>query len=303
MKTIEDLRRRIANVRDVQSLVSTMKTMAAVRMRQYESAADAMNEYLRTVELGFQILQRAGPLWDGADRVSDQLVTGRGAIVFGSDQGLCGRFNEMIVEHVASRIRDNAHWRIIVVGHRAAVSLGAIIDQAPNATIEKTFRIPITVSAITGVMQQLMPIVDHWQRQGIRPIDVHFNERTSAATFGPETFQLYPISRDFMTRCQQREWNSRRLPIYTMNRRSLLAAVIRQYLFAGLYRACAESQASENASRIAAMQSASKNIDRRLGELEAEFNESRQAVITEEILDIAAGVEAQNSAATRRRTC
>ena len=72
----------------------------------------------------------------------------------------------------------------------------------------------------------------------------------------------------------------------------LFAATVRQYLFSGLFRACAESRASENASRIAAMQSAEKNIDQRLTELQGEFNASRQMAITEELLDVVAGFEA-----------
>ena len=76
MRTMEDLRRRIANVNDVQSIVSTMKTLAAVQMRQYESAANAMTDYLRTVELGFHVLQRI----DGKSRcitTSEQVLRRR----------------------------------------------------------------------------------------------------------------------------------------------------------------------------------------------------------------------------------
>ena len=79
-----------------------------------------------------------------------------------------------------------------------------------------------------------------------------------------------------------------------MNWNELFSSVVRHYLFVGLYRSCAESRASENASRIASMQTASKNIERRLHELRQEFNETRQAAITEEILEIATGFEALN---------
>lgn len=291
MRTMEDLRRRISNVQDVQSIVSTMKTMAAVQVRQYESAANAMAEHLRVVESGFHVLQRAGNSTLELRPTATPKST-HAAIVFGSDQGLCGKFNEVIVSHVASQLARDTSWKVIVVGSRAASLLVAAIENVENVTIEHSFRTPITVSDITGVMQRLMPIVNQWHLDGIEPIDIHFNKRTSASSFTPETFRLFPISQSFLRRCEDREWNSRRLPMYTMDHKALVAAVVRQYLFVALYRACAESRASENASRIAAMQAASKNIDRRLQELKTEFNESRQAAITEEILDIASGVEA-----------
>ena len=72
----------------------------------------------------------------------------------------------------------------------------------------------------------------------------------------------------------------------------MFTAVIRQYLFLQLFRACAESLASENASRIAAMQQAEKNIDQRLQVLNSQFHQNRQQAITAELLDIMSGFEA-----------
>jgi F-type H+-transporting ATPase subunit gamma len=77
-----------------------------------------------------------------------------------------------------------------------------------------------------------------------------------------------------------------------MDRDQLFSALIRQYLFVSLFRACAESLASENASRLAAMQGAERNIEERLEELQTQFHQQRQMTITEELLDIVAGFEA-----------
>ena len=70
--------------------------------------------------------------------------------------------------------------------------------------------------------------------------------------------------------------------------------MVQQHLFLQLFRACAESLASENASRIAAMQQAESNIQQRLSNLNSEFNQSRQTAITEELLDIITGFEASD---------
>ncbi|MFP3870922.1 MAG: F0F1 ATP synthase subunit gamma, partial [Syntrophobacteria bacterium] len=82
------------------------------------------------------------------------------------------------------------------------------------------------------------------------------------------------------------------LPMYTMAWDPLFSALIREYLFISLFRAFAESLASENASRLASMQGAEKNIEERLGELRTRFHQQRQMSITEELLDIVAGFEA-----------
>ena len=82
--------------------------------------------------------------------------------------------------------------------------------------------------------------------------------------------------------------------MFTMDADQLFSALVRQYLFVSLFRACAESLASENASRLAAMRGAERNIGERITELTGQFHQVRQMAITEELLDIAGGFEAMN---------
>ena len=77
-----------------------------------------------------------------------------------------------------------------------------------------------------------------------------------------------------------------------LDRKTLLARLLRQYFFVTTFRACAESQASEHASRLAAMQSAEKNLDERLDEVTTLYRRMRQEAITTELLDVVSGFEA-----------
>src|SRR6056297_2122202 len=118
MPTLEGLRHQIETATDLHSIVTTMKTLAAVSIHQYEEAVEALGEYHRTIELGFQILLRGEPL-----RIDESSGTGRPvAIVFGSDQGMCGRFNEDIVAFAHQALADDhgkADPLLLVVGARA----------------------------------------------------------------------------------------------------------------------------------------------------------------------------------------
>jgi F-type H+-transporting ATPase subunit gamma len=87
-------------------------------------------------------------------------------------------------------------------------------------------------------------------------------------------------------------WPSRQLPAYTLRWERLLASLVRELLHMGLYRAAAESMASENASRLQSMQAAERNIEDKLADLEQQFRVQRQHQITEELLDIVSGFEA-----------
>lgn len=308
MKTVDELRRQIANTRDMQSVVATMKTLAAANVRRYEAAADAMAAYNRTVEMSFHVLLRDRPsiakrethvgvelagiddLEAASTRVDSKASQySTGAIIFGSDQGLCGQFNEQIVDYALQRIslEPNAKWRIIAVGSRASSRIAEAKRQ-----IEAEFHLPATIDSMANLIQDLMPPVVAWRNAGVERIFVFHNNRTSVAAFAPQHHQLFPLSRRYLNHCRRLTWSSNSLPIHSAPWDDLFSAVIREYLFAGLFRSYAESRASENASRIASMHAAEKNIDRRLAELQQDFSHTRQAAITEELMDIVTGYEA-----------
>jgi F-type H+-transporting ATPase subunit gamma len=106
------------------------------------------------------------------------------------------------------------------------------------------------------------------------------------------SLQLLPVHLDQFRHLEAEHWPSRRLPSFTMERDALFASLLRQYFFAALFRACAESQASEHARRLASMQAADKNLDERVESVTPQFRRVRQTAITSELLDVVSGFEA-----------
>lgn len=293
MKTLEELLGRINSVEEMQSVVSTMKSLSAARIRQYESAADATQAYAQTIQLAFQILWRenrsAQPALAGA-----QESRRRGLVLFGSDQGFCGSFNEAISKSVVDFVAEHPNQEnrrapaVLIIGNR----LNHLIE-SQGFTIEKSLRLPNSVAKITEVIQHVLVQIEAWQGSAeVDQVEVFFNYRKSAASFGTKHLQLLPISKDFLDQLREQPWESRSLPVYPGKWQDLFSNVVQQHLFLQLFLACTESLASENASRIAAMQQAEANIEQRLSELNTEFNQSRQTAITEELLDIITGFEA-----------
>jgi F-type H+-transporting ATPase subunit gamma len=101
-----------------------------------------------------------------------------------------------------------------------------------------------------------------------------------------------PVDNKWINGLKAKRWPSKVIPMFTMDEAQLLQALIREYLFVSLFRAFAESLASENASRLASMQVAERNIDDRLRALTSESRQLRQDSITAELLDIIASFEA-----------
>lgn len=290
MNTLESLRGKIETATDMESVVKTMKTLAAVSIRQYERAVIALSNYNRTVELGFQmVLRDAGVRQQVFAGDGRSAATRTGAIVFGSDQGMCGQFNERIATAARAAMPDtDPPWKLLTVGTRVEGHLREL-----GLTPDLSLRVPASVSEITPLVQELLWAVDQWREHAsVSQLLVFFNRRTTGASCTPTKLPLLPIGKGRYERWSRRPWESTSLPYFTMNRRRLLSCIVRQYLFVSLFRSCAESLSSENASRIAAMQVAEKSIQQRLEDLTMSFNQIRQTAITEELLDVVSGFEA-----------
>jgi len=107
--------------------------------------------------------------------------------------------------------------------------------------------------------------------------------------------RLLPVDREWINGLKAKRWPSKVIPTFSMDEAQLYRALIREYMFVSLYRAFAESMASENASRLASMQVAERNIDDRLQALTTQSRQVRQTSITSELLDIISSFEALGS--------
>ncbi len=290
MQSLESLKRKISNAEDLGSVVSTMKTLAAVSIRQFETAVESLTDYYATVEDGLRMV-----LWQATELSTAHQgeTSGRtGAIVFGSDQGMCGQFNEQIVNHTLDRMassdEEDDGWAFLAVGTRAASRL-----EDAGYSVDHELSLPGSSTGITSLVHDLLRLIDDWRSQrNLSKIILFYNHRHSVSSYVPNHWQLLPVDAHRFERLKQRRWQSRTLPTFTMERDRLFSVLIRQYLFVSLFRACAESLASENSSRIASMQAAERNIEERLAELRANYNQLRQTSITEELLDVITGFEA-----------
>ena len=290
MQTTETLKHRIKNAEDLQSVVRTMKALAAVSIRQYQRAVESLADYNRTVEMGLQIAlrQRLDRVVAGPVRRADRM----GAIVFGSDQGLCGPLNEQVAAHALQEmtrfgVPDSRRY-VVAVGLRMAADL-----EDAGQTILETLATPGSVGGITPLVQDLILLLEGWHFvEGLQHVSLFYSEYTAESLFRPCAIRLLPVDQDWLGQLETRKWASRTLPVFRMSWENLFSGLIREYLFVKVYRAFAESLASENASRLFAMQRAEKNIEERLEELQRQYQQQRQMTITEELLDIVSGFEA-----------
>lgn len=292
--TIASLRRMIGSAGELQSVVRTMKAMAASSIGQYEQSVRSVGDFSRTVELGLGACFRtAGPDKSGLKPNNTQFRNPNekiiGAVVFGSDQGLVGQFNEVVVEYAFKTLAGiGGTANVWAVGERAYSRLADT-----GLPVMGLFNVPGSVKAITPLIGEIL-IAGEELRGDNDGVEFHlfYNRPTSGMVYKPVHQQLLPLDARWQHRIATAPWPTHRLPEVMGQLITTLRTLIREYLFVSLFRACAESLASENASRLSAMQRAEKNIDELLEDLNSKFHRLRQSTIDEELFDVVSGFEA-----------
>jgi F-type H+-transporting ATPase subunit gamma len=285
--TTHELGQKLASAGDLQSVVRSMKALATASVGQYEEAVRSLADYYRTVELGLSACfrQDRARAADPAQSAENRMVS---AIVFGSDQGLVGQFNDVIADYAIAALHaqpGTAH--VWAVGERVHARLSDA-----GVTPIGLFSLPNAVAAITPLVGQLQ-IESEQQRQasGTTTLWVFHNRPLPGAVYAPAGQQVLPLDAQWRRNLAKIAWPTGNLP-EVLGSGTTLHALVREYLFITLFRACAESLASENASRLAAMQRADKNISDLLDSLHSEFNRLRQTDIDQELFDVISGFEA-----------
>lgn len=313
------LTRKTASAADLLSVVRTMKAMTASNIIQYERAVSSLGDYYHTIQLGlracFNQTKRAGDTNDEA-----LIVCGKpanlGVLVFGSDQGLVGQFNESLAEFVLTDLAKQGDNAIVwVVGERLQSRL-----RQTHLILEQGFVLPKAINAITPLVSTVLLKMETYRAAGkIDQVAVYHNKpdsTQSGAIFVPVKQRLLPLDKQWQEEIRLLPWPTNNLPEVVVahspentynnkngssnatkshkdnSHQQTQLALIHEFLFVSLYRACAESLASENASRLAAMQRAEKNIEELLLKMKSQFNSLRQGGIDEELFDVISGFNA-----------
>jgi F-type H+-transporting ATPase subunit gamma len=155
------------------------------------------------------------------------------------------------------------------------------------------FAVPNSVKAITPLIGQILVENEKLRSQDEdAELYLFYNCHKSRATYEPISQRLLPLDEAWRRDLAKLPWPTSNLPEVMGDDTEILLALISEYLFVSLFRACAESLASENASRLAAMQRADKNIDELLEDLRGSFYRLRQSGIDEELFEVVSGFEA-----------
>jgi F-type H+-transporting ATPase subunit gamma len=290
-ETTQSLSTKIDRAKDLQSVVRTMKALAASNIGQYEKSVSALSDYYHTVELGLGLCFRKIALMPAAQEGKTQKNTRLiGAVVFGSDQGLVGQFNDIITDYAVKELKAlPGKAQVWAVGERVYSRL-----EDEDLPLIGLYNVPNSVKAITPLIAQILVENEKLRSQDEdAELHLYYNRHKTRVTYEPVSQRLLPFDETWRDDLVKLSWPTKNLlPEVMGDIKEALRALISEYLFVSLFRACAESLASENASRLAAMQRADKNIDDLLDNLSGEYYRVRQSGIDEELFEVVSGFEA-----------
>jgi F-type H+-transporting ATPase subunit gamma len=284
-ESLEGMRHKISGVSKLESVVKTMKVLAASNIVQYEQSIQSLHDYTRTIELGLSVYFRKNSValpFNQGDSKRLYLV------VFGSDQGLVGQFNDAIYNFTVDYLKTwQGEISIWAVGERIYSKL--VDSGIPVVTL---MDVPSTVDGITPLVGEILINCENYIKNDIMSnLVIIYNHLSSGMNYKPVMQRILPIDATWQSELAQLKWPTRMLPEVVGNEAFTLEALIREQIFIAIFKGCAQSLASENASRLASMQRAEKNIEELVDVMGRSIQLLRQKGIDEEIFDVIAGSE------------
>lgn len=278
--TLAHLESRIRSASNLQSVISTMKSLAAVTMGRFDEASNTIEDYASNIELAMVAYGRIRDIKAllGQGREKESL-----AVIFATDLGMVGRFNETIVEYAieSANRKGTRYW---LVGQRA---IDALRERDLGA--EKIYETPDSLQSLKSIITL---IADELAGQKETGVTLFFNRSTAGINYEPSSTRILPIDQAFIERLETTRWPGSIKPQVIWNDSNLMTRLIREFLFVSLFRAGAHSAMAENGARLAYMEHAEKKIDENLEQLRLEHRRHRKNSINNELFDIIAGYEA-----------
>ena len=290
MPSLKDLKNRIGSVKSTQKITSAMKMVAAAKLRKAQEQAIASRPYCSSMEkivssLASKLIDNAPELLKGKKEIKKQLL-----VVFSADRGLCGGFNGSISRAVKLEVKKSKdlgiETKLLFVGRKSADTLKKDFQQHIVEIVTGNSTNPVYSDALSISSK----IVDLYQKDEFGSCKIIFNKFVSAITQEVTLKSLIPIE----TNNEDVSINNQVSSVYEYepSEEVILEELLNKNIATQLFSAQMESTASELAARMTAMDNATRNAGDLIDRLTLQYNRTRQAFITKELIEIISGAEA-----------
>ncbi|HYI40638.1 MAG TPA: F0F1 ATP synthase subunit gamma [Allosphingosinicella sp.] len=292
MASLKALKGRIASVKSTQKITKAMKMVAAAKLRRAQQAAEAGRPYAERMEsvmaslaAKVTISPQSPKLLAGTGRDQTHLL-----VVATSDRGLAGAFNSNIVRAARKKAEDLTREGKQVLFYLVGRKGRAVIQRLyPKQIIHQHDTSAMKYAGFADAQAIAEDLVDRYQTDGIDVVHLFYARFQSALVQEPVGQQIIPVT---LPQSDQATSGSSAAIEYEPDEEEILAALLPRNIAVQIFRALLENAASEQGSRMTAMDNATRNAGDMIQRLSIAYNRQRQAAITTELVEIISGAEA-----------
>ena len=293
MPSLKDLKNRIDSVKSTRKITKAMQMVASAKLRRAQEAAQNARPYTER----FNAVMRQLAASVGDSDTAPRLLAGTGKdevellLVMTSEKGLCGGFNSNIAKRAITRIREarssGKTVKIITVGKKGRDVLrrgyrDLLIDHVDLGDVKR-----VGYGNAQDIAQKILDLFDDGEFDVCR---IYYGEFENAVTQHPREQQVIPASFDRTE--EGGVGGGTTLYEYEPSEEAILTDLLPRAVATQIFAALLENNASEQGARMTAMDNATRNADDMVEDLTIEYNRTRQAVITNELIEIISGAEA-----------
>ena len=288
MASLDDLKKRIASVKSTQKITKAMKMVAAAKLRRAQESAEKgrpysekMNNVILNLSNGISDKENAPKLLSGTGQEKTHLC-----VVMTSDRGLCGGFNSNIIKKAKSyfsKILDEGkELKIITVGSKGNDQLKRVYGDKiiENISFKESKNANYFDADKVGKM-----VIEKFEAGGFDVCTIFYNQFKNVITQIPQAQQIIPLNNEGEESSSEESYE------FEPDEDEILSNLLPKNISTQIFKAMLENSASEQGSRMSAMDNATRNAGEMVDKLTIEYNRSRQAAITKELIEIISGAE------------
>ena len=289
MASLDDLKKRITSVKSTQKITKAMKMVAAAKLKRAQDSAEKgrpysekMNNIILNLSSGISDKETAPKLLSGSGKEQVHLC-----VVLTSDRGLCGGFNSNIIKKAKSYFaklnKEGKELKIITVGSKGNDQLKRVYG---NKIIENiSFKNSKNANYFDAEKVGKI-IIEKFQKEEFDICTIFYNQFKNVITQIPQAQQIIPLN----TKSDDQN-NSEDNYEFEPDEDEILSNLLPKNISTQIFKAMLENSASEQGARMSAMDNATRNAGEMVDKLTIEYNRSRQAAITKELIEIISGAE------------
>ena len=291
MPSLDDLRKRIASVKSTQKITKAMKMVAAAKLRKAQENAEKGRPY--SEKMNNIILNLSSSIQDKENAPKLLLGTGKDqvhlCVVLTADRGLCGGFNTNIIKKAKTFfkkiLKDGKTLKIITVGSKGYDQLKRVYGK--NIVEKISFKESKKANYLDAEKVGKL-IIDLFNKNEFDICTIFYNQFKNVITQIPQEQQIIPLKIESADSSSKEIKNSYE---FEPEEDEILGNLLPTNLSTQIFKALLENSASEQGSRMSAMDSATRNAGELVDKLTINYNRSRQAAITKELIEIISGAE------------